>query len=265
MNRKTFRAFTIIELLVVIAIMAILSGLLLPAMNTARGAARSALCKSNLHQLAIALCLYIDNNSGRCMPIADPSDWSRYWFGKRRAAFGQPGANVYDRRQGFLYPYINAEKSVERCPTFEVAGRAADGQLVGYAYNYYSDWPMPKGLDQNVLHSKIANPGKMVVFVDGGRVSRGGAAYYSPEGTVEENYFLDPPDAWSWDCGVHFRHNGKANALFADWHVDELAPVALAETGDGRVGHFATALNWTEYYCAQPPEILEPETEPAEE
>src|SRR5258707_13864486 len=59
---RSVSAFTLIELLVVIAIIAILAAMLLPGLAGAKKSARSAKCKSNLHQMGTALRLYLDEN-----------------------------------------------------------------------------------------------------------------------------------------------------------------------------------------------------------
>ncbi|MGA2247199.1 MAG: prepilin-type N-terminal cleavage/methylation domain-containing protein [Verrucomicrobiota bacterium] len=70
--RRQAAGFTLIELLVVIAIIAILAALLLPALAAAKDRARRASCKSNQHQLGIALQVYGGANSDKIMDLTKP-------------------------------------------------------------------------------------------------------------------------------------------------------------------------------------------------
>jgi prepilin-type N-terminal cleavage/methylation domain-containing protein/prepilin-type processing-associated H-X9-DG protein len=93
------RAFTLIELLVVIAIIAVLIGLLLPAVQKVRESANRAKCQNNLKQISLAAVNYHDTNNG----FPTVSDW--WWVGPTPPWFGNTTVSVFV----LLLPYLEQQ------------------------------------------------------------------------------------------------------------------------------------------------------------
>src|SRR3954447_14996611 len=84
-EKRRARGFTLVELLVVIGIIAVLIGILLPALNKARKAARTTACLSNVRQLVLGEIQYVTDNKGSTSPYYNkggipPAEFQIEWM-----------------------------------------------------------------------------------------------------------------------------------------------------------------------------------------
>ena len=203
--------FTVIELLVVIAIIAILAGLLLPALSRAKHKAMGVVCINNQHQLLIAWRVYADDNND-VLVLNNPDNvfgssgekLPGWCLGDMR--YGRPdGTNVallMSNRVASLGPYVHTEK-VFKCPSDRSRTTLADGKSYPRVRSYSMNGTM----------------GARILWGSGGEI------------------FLKM-DEWN-------RFNRPGWIVFMDTHEDTIGTCILGQTRDKNFGA------WQKYPAAR--------------
>ena len=218
LRRRRHRAFTLIELLVVIGIIAIMIGILLPALSRAQDAARTTTCLSNLRQMAQAAAAYVAENNGSYPPAqwnvgTDKLEWDFIRYA------GTPA------RPGLLWNGRGTVK-IQQCPSFDGRSTSAGDPFTGYNYNTsYIGRGRGERVPAPAKFSQVRRPSETIVFGDG-QWSLGANKYMrAPAPSDFEDDIVYAAGSTAKAAGTQgFRHaRGRyTNAAFCDGHAESL-------------------------------------------
>lgn len=207
MNKQT-RGFTLVELLVVVSIVALMLGILVPALSKARAAAQSTKCLAHTRTIALVMQMYADE---------DP----RHYYPTARMPMTDTSLPTW---MELTESYVE-RLDVYRCPSDDSDNwdAAMMPRLVSYGINAYFT---PNHLPYNgITPTQIAGPSQTIIAAE--LIDNLAADHFMPM------YWGDPPAVSAmmmqnrqWDAStglpktvIHTRHLGRANYVFADGHA----------------------------------------------
>ncbi|MFT3683688.1 MAG: type II secretion system protein [Phycisphaerales bacterium] len=217
-------AFTLIELLVVIAIIALLVGILLPALAAARKTARTTQCLSNLRQNGLVMQEYANDNHDFAPAAGQPYTELPFWGLVIQEAYGRQGttgAELYSDASSLICP-SNTDtgdgRKLNRCYAMNVTGHAKISGSFATDPDDYDDAAAAPGGDPAKrvhLHLDIVqDPSHAALFVDSLFLASSGAAQPRTAGQIDFRQPAHVTNRLGWV------HGGKSTKAFDCVFID---------------------------------------------
>ena len=233
MTKRTNRGFTLIELLVVIAIIAILAGLLLPALAKAKEKAKGITCMNSNNQLTMAWRFYTEDNDGYLVGSGRGQMRGRKmipeWIGGNWLDKNNPrksdnwNVDLWIKKRNLLYPHAGNSTEIFNCPSDNSYGINNKGLRV------------PR-LRSRSINNWVGGPGWgnsgsqwRVYFKDTDMVDPGPSNTFvlldEREDSINDGYFVVDMAGWPGNSSrlVDYPasyHNNAAGFSFADGHAE---------------------------------------------
>ncbi len=252
-SRPDRSGFTLIELLVVIAIIAILAGMLLPALGQAKTRAKGAGCLSNQRQWGLATTMY-SNDSQDAIPLfADsfpPTPSTTFWYQKVAPYILRPEASHPTNNEAYTTPVRRCPGGTMGPPPFTAAKAALEQKgwncWVGVYYGAFGN-PLVApfyygGQMKPIRMSQFNKPSDALMFLDST-----GNHVYSPlawpfDRDANRDGMVDSMDGvltteYAFNNGRPTVHGNGSNVTLLDGHAERVAFKKLWEWRSGKIVH----------------------------
>jgi len=213
-------AFTLVELLVVLGIITVLVGLTISALSGARQSAQSAMCLSNLRQLAVAATDYAARYDATYPPAqwsdaADPALSYRWDY----TVIRNTGSGEKTTWPGLLWTG-RTNLRVQQCPSYDGRSATSGDPFTGYNYNTsYIGRGEGEAIPIPAKMTQVRRPCETALFGDAGATQLGTNKFMrSPLRSPSEKPSLSADARINGAQGFRHNNNRSTNVAFCDGH-----------------------------------------------